>query len=201
MQALYLACMPEKIVKQHMLAKEGQTRVHWLWVVTLNFQAWQGYVRLTAPGGAGATPGESARLPPSEGSSACAPDVGLSDGGDCAVAVPPDPVAERPDAAPELPAGAAEFPAGAVLSRGFCPTAVAAVPPEKAVEGGVPDSALYGVEPVRAGPAAALSDAALTGELGLWSTPAATKQPIQQHNGMHCPALPRCRLGTFKRSR
>ena len=133
-------------------------------------------MRLTAPGGAGATPGESARVPPSEGSTACAPDVGLSDGGDCAAPVPPEPVAERPDIAPELPAGAAELPAVAVLSRGFCPTVVAAVPPEKAVEGGVSDAALYGVAPVSAGPAAALSD-----ESGLCSTPAAFKQLRQQH--------------------
>ena len=141
-------------------------------------------MRLTAPGGAGATPGESARLPPSEGSSACAPDAGLLGGDDCVAPALLESVAVRPDAASELPAGAAELPAVAVLSRGFCPTAVAAVPPEKAVEGGVSDAALYVVAPVSAGPAAALSD-----ESGLCSTPAASKQMLQQHECMRCPAL------------
>ena len=152
--------------------------------MVLSLQVWHRHVRLTAPGGAGATPGESARLPPSEGSSACAPDAGLLGGDDCVAPVLLESVAERPDAAPELPAGAAELPADAVLSRGFCPTAVAAVPPEKAVEGGVSDAALYGVALVSAGPAAVLSD-----DSGLWSTPAASKQPISQHSKARCPAV------------
>ena len=134
-------------------------------------------MRLTAPGGAGATPGESARLPPSEGSSACAPDAGLLGGDDCVALVLLESVADRPDAAPELPAVA-------VLSKGFCPTAVAAVPPSKAVEGGVSDAALYGVAPVSAGPAAALYGVAsvsagpaavLSDDSGLCSTPAASQ--------------------------
>ena len=83
-----------------------------------------------------------------------------------------------------LPRSCPLGPAVAVLSKGFCPTAVAAVPPSKAVEGGVSDAALYGVAPVSAGPAAALYGVAsvsagpaavLSDDSGLCSTPAASQ--------------------------